>query len=40
MPVAAAEVTVTNVGAYGENTVAEHTFALMLALSRRLRPSP
>jgi len=33
------KVMVTNVGAYGENTVAEHTFALMLALSRRLRDS-
>lgn len=32
-------VQVTNVGAYGENTVAEHTFALILALSRRLRDS-
>jgi len=32
-------VAVTNVGNYGENTVAEHTFALMLALSRRLRDS-
>src|SRR5258705_12631219 len=32
-------VTVTNVGNYGENTVAEHTFALILALSRRLRDS-
>ena len=30
---------VANVGTYGENTVAEHTFALMLALSRRLRDS-
>jgi D-lactate dehydrogenase len=30
---------VANVGNYGENTVAEHTFALMLALSRRLRDS-
>ena len=28
-----------NVPLYGENTVAEHTFALMLALSRRLRES-
>lgn len=33
------DIPVTNVGAYGENTVAEHTFALMLALSRRLRQS-
>ena len=32
-------VTVANVGNYGENTVAEHTFALVLALSRRLRDS-
>jgi D-lactate dehydrogenase len=32
-------VSVANVGNYGENTVAEHTFALMLALSRRLRDS-
>ena len=30
-------VMVTNVGNYGENSVAEHTFALILALSRRLR---
>ena len=30
---------VANVGNYGENTVAEHTFALMLALSRRLKDS-
>jgi D-lactate dehydrogenase len=30
---------VANVGNYGENTVAEHTFALILALSRRLRDS-
>lgn len=29
-------VTVSNVPAYGENTVAEHTFALLLALSRKL----
>lgn len=28
---------VTNVPAYGENTVAEHTFALILSLSRNLR---
>jgi len=28
-----------NVPLYGENTVAEHTFALMLALSRKLRKS-
>jgi D-lactate dehydrogenase len=30
---------VANVGNYGENTVAEHTFALILALSRRLKDS-
>ncbi len=30
---------VANVPAYGENTVAEHTFALILALSRKLFPS-
>ncbi len=30
---------VTHVSGYGENTVAEHTFALMLALSRRIRES-
>ncbi len=30
-------VTVANVVDYGNNTVAEHTFALMLSLSRRLR---
>jgi D-lactate dehydrogenase len=29
-------VTVANVPAYGENTVAEHTFALILALSRKV----
>lgn len=32
-------ITITHVSGYGENTVAEHTFALMLALSRRLRES-
>jgi D-lactate dehydrogenase len=32
-------VKVTNVGNYGENTVAEHAFALILALARRLRES-
>lgn len=30
-------ITVCNVPAYGENTVAEHTFALILSLSRNLR---
>lgn len=30
-------ITVSKVQSYGENTVAEHTFALILALSRRLR---
>jgi len=30
-------VTVSFVPSYGENTVAEHTFALLLALSRRIR---
>ena len=30
-------VTVSYVSSYGENTVAEHTFALLLAISRRLR---
>lgn len=34
---AARHVTVVSVPSYGENTVAEHTFALILALSRRLR---
>lgn len=33
------KITITHVSGYGENTVAEHTFALMLALSRRLRES-
>ena len=32
-------VTVSNVPSYGENTVAEHTFALMLALSRKVHQS-
>lgn len=32
-------VLVAHVAGYGENTVAEHTFALMLALSRRMRES-
>jgi D-lactate dehydrogenase len=36
---ASREVAVVNVGNYGENTVAEHTFALILALSRRMRDS-
>lgn len=31
-----AKITVTNVPNYGENTVAEHTFALILALSRKI----
>jgi D-lactate dehydrogenase len=35
----ARNVTVCNVPNYGENTVAEHSFALLLALSRRLRES-
>jgi D-lactate dehydrogenase len=30
------DIPVTNVPAYGENTVAEHTFALILALSRKV----
>lgn len=30
-------IVVANVGSYGDRTVAEHTFALVLALSRRLR---
>lgn len=30
---------VSNVPSYGENTVAEHTFALILALSRKILPS-
>jgi D-lactate dehydrogenase len=36
---AARGVTVANVPTYGENTVAEHALALILALSRRLYPS-
>lgn len=32
-------VAVANVPSYGENTVAEHTFALMLALSRKIHQS-
>jgi D-lactate dehydrogenase len=32
-------VTVSYVPSYGENTVAEHTFALLLAISRRIRQS-
>jgi D-lactate dehydrogenase len=32
-------ITVCNVPFYGENTVAEHTFALILALSRKIFPS-
>ncbi len=32
-------ITVCNVPAYGPNTVAEHTFALLLALSRKIVPS-
>lgn len=34
-----ANILVANVPAYGENTVAEHTFALILALSRKIVPS-
>jgi len=36
---AARGVTVCNVPSYGENTVAEHTFALILALSRKIHQS-
>lgn len=32
-------ITVSNVPSYGENTVAEHAFALLLALSRKIVPS-
>lgn len=35
----AREITIHSVPFYGENTVAEHTFALILALSRQLIPS-
>ena len=34
---AAHDITVSNVPTYGENTVAEHVFALLLAISHRLR---
>ncbi len=33
------KITVCNVPAYGDNTVAEHTFALILAICRKLIPS-
>lgn len=33
------KITLCNVPFYGENTVAEHTFALILALSRKIYPS-
>lgn len=36
---AARRVAVANVPTYGENTVAEHTFALMLSLSRKIHQS-
>lgn len=32
-------ITLSNVPSYGDNTVAEHTFALILALSRKILPS-
>lgn len=32
-------ISISNVPSYGENTVAEHTFALILALSRKIFPS-
>ena len=32
-------IVITNVPTYGENTVAEHTFALILALARKIVPS-
>jgi len=35
----ARNITVCNVPLYGENTVAEHTFALILAMSRKIYPS-
>jgi len=36
---AAGGIEISNVPFYGENTVAEHTFALILALSRKILPS-
>jgi D-lactate dehydrogenase len=36
---AAQNIKISNVPSYGENTVAEHTLALLLALSRKLLPS-
>ncbi len=35
----ARDITISNVPSYGENTVAEHTFALILALSRNVHKS-